>query len=203
MAGARRFSSRSSLLLAGLFDGGSAVARLAPRQQLDECHKLSQTLRSENAQLKDQMLALRSQNRGLLGTSRRRRSPACPARGIQPAAGDKRSGLPGRAIPTRSGLQGAVCQLAGFGPSPVHGHARRTTRRNPLPSHGLRRAGSHCETCRGTRRAPRTRSPRIAGARQHSGRDSWAPARSGSLARTLPAAARLAATLDLRRSRPA
>jgi hypothetical protein len=36
--------------------------QLAPREQLDECHRLSQTLRSENAQLKDQMLALRSQN---------------------------------------------------------------------------------------------------------------------------------------------
>ena len=36
--------------------------RLAPREQLEECHRLSQTLRSENAQLKDQTLALRSQN---------------------------------------------------------------------------------------------------------------------------------------------
>jgi chromosome segregation ATPase len=36
--------------------------RVAPRQEVDECHRLSQTLRSENAALKDQMLALRSQN---------------------------------------------------------------------------------------------------------------------------------------------
>jgi hypothetical protein len=36
--------------------------RMAPREQVDECHRLNQTLRSENAQLKDQMLALRSQN---------------------------------------------------------------------------------------------------------------------------------------------
>jgi hypothetical protein len=35
---------------------------LVPREQMEECHRLSQTLRSENAQLKDQMLALRSQN---------------------------------------------------------------------------------------------------------------------------------------------
>jgi hypothetical protein len=35
---------------------------MASREQLDECHRLSQTLRSENAGLKDQMLALRSQN---------------------------------------------------------------------------------------------------------------------------------------------
>jgi hypothetical protein len=50
-----------ALLLAG-----TAVAaggcRMAPREQVDECHRLNQTLRSENAQLKDQMLALRSQN---------------------------------------------------------------------------------------------------------------------------------------------
>lgn len=35
---------------------------MAPREQVDECHRLNQTLRSENAQLKDQLLALRSQN---------------------------------------------------------------------------------------------------------------------------------------------
>jgi hypothetical protein len=35
---------------------------MAPRQEVDDCHRLSQTLRSENAALKDQMLALRSQN---------------------------------------------------------------------------------------------------------------------------------------------
>jgi hypothetical protein len=61
MAGARRFSSRSFLLLAGALMA-AAGCRMAPRQQLDDCHKLSQTLRSENAQLKDEMLALRSQN---------------------------------------------------------------------------------------------------------------------------------------------
>jgi len=35
---------------------------MAPRQEVDDCHRLSQTLRSENATLKDQMLVLRSQN---------------------------------------------------------------------------------------------------------------------------------------------
>ena len=35
---------------------------LAPRQEVDECHRLSQALRSENAGLRDQMLVLRSQN---------------------------------------------------------------------------------------------------------------------------------------------
>ncbi len=61
MARARRFSSRLTLLLAGA-SMAAAGCQVAPRQQLDECHKLSQTLRSENAQLKDQMLVLRSQN---------------------------------------------------------------------------------------------------------------------------------------------
>ena len=61
MAGARCFSSRLTLLLAGA-SLAAAGCQVAPRQQLDQCHKLSQTLRSENAQLKDQMLVLRSQN---------------------------------------------------------------------------------------------------------------------------------------------
>ena len=61
MAGVRRFSSRFSPLLAGALMA-AAGCRVAPRQQLDDCHKLSQTLRSENSQLKDQMLVLRSQN---------------------------------------------------------------------------------------------------------------------------------------------
>jgi chromosome segregation ATPase len=36
---------------------------MVPREQVDECRRLSQTLRSENAQLKDQMLTLKGQNR--------------------------------------------------------------------------------------------------------------------------------------------
>jgi hypothetical protein len=39
--------------------------RMVPRDQVEECHRLSQTLRTENAQLKDQVLALRSQNQDL------------------------------------------------------------------------------------------------------------------------------------------
>ena len=35
------------------------------RDQVEECHRLSQGLRTENAQLKDQVLALRSQNQDL------------------------------------------------------------------------------------------------------------------------------------------
>ena len=36
-----------------------AGCQIVPRQQVDDCRRLSQTLRSENAQLKDQMLALK------------------------------------------------------------------------------------------------------------------------------------------------
>ena len=37
--------------------------RVAPRAQLDECHQISRTLRSENAALKDQLLTAQAQNR--------------------------------------------------------------------------------------------------------------------------------------------
>lgn len=40
--------------------GGCA---LAPRSQVEECHQLSRTLRSENARLKDQLLVVQAQNR--------------------------------------------------------------------------------------------------------------------------------------------
>jgi hypothetical protein len=48
--------------------GGAMLSpgcQLATRSQLEECRRLSQTLRSENAQLKDRMLALQGQNRDL------------------------------------------------------------------------------------------------------------------------------------------
>ena len=60
MASAPVRRGKLRLLLAGLVIAGGC--RMAPREQIDECHRLNQTLRSENAQLKDQMLALRSQN---------------------------------------------------------------------------------------------------------------------------------------------
>lgn len=61
MARALRLPGRAPFVLAvaALVVSG---CRMAPRQELDDCHRLSQTLRSENAGLKDQMLALRSQN---------------------------------------------------------------------------------------------------------------------------------------------
>lgn len=61
MAPALGLPPRLSFLLAAVALVVSGC-QSAPRAQLDECHRLSQTLRSENAQLKDQMLALRSQN---------------------------------------------------------------------------------------------------------------------------------------------
>jgi predicted RNase H-like nuclease (RuvC/YqgF family) len=36
---------------------------IVPRERMDECQRVSRTLRSENARLKDQVLALQSQNR--------------------------------------------------------------------------------------------------------------------------------------------
>ena len=42
-----------------LLCGGCAMA---PRAQMDECQQVSRTLRSENARLKDQILALQTQN---------------------------------------------------------------------------------------------------------------------------------------------
>jgi hypothetical protein len=41
----------------------SAGCTIVPRPQFDECKQLARTLRSENARLKDQVLALQSQNR--------------------------------------------------------------------------------------------------------------------------------------------
>jgi hypothetical protein len=41
----------------------SAGCAIVPRSRMDECQRLTQTLRSENARLKDRALALQSQNR--------------------------------------------------------------------------------------------------------------------------------------------
>ena len=43
--------------------GLCAGCALAPRSQVEECHQLSRTLRSENARLKDQLLVAQAQNR--------------------------------------------------------------------------------------------------------------------------------------------
>ncbi|MGE5754747.1 MAG: OmpA family protein [Planctomycetaceae bacterium] len=49
----------------GLGLGGLAGCSLVPKSRLDDCHRLSQTLQSENARLKDVTLSLRSQNQDL------------------------------------------------------------------------------------------------------------------------------------------
>jgi len=61
MARALRLPGRAPFVLAAAALVASGC-RMAPRQEVDDCHRLSQTLRSENAGLKDQMMALRSQN---------------------------------------------------------------------------------------------------------------------------------------------
>lgn len=69
--------SRRNGQFARAFGGGRSLARLAtlffalascgcaivPRSQFDECKQLARTLRSENARLRDRVLALQSQNR--------------------------------------------------------------------------------------------------------------------------------------------
>ena len=42
---------------------GIAGCAIVPRSRMDECQKLTQTLRAENARLKDRVLALQGQNR--------------------------------------------------------------------------------------------------------------------------------------------
>lgn len=61
MAPVLRLPGRLPVLLAVAALCGPGC-RLVQRGELDDCHRLSRTLRSENARLKDQMLALRSQN---------------------------------------------------------------------------------------------------------------------------------------------
>jgi hypothetical protein len=50
------------LLILGTLTLCSGCA-IVPRSQMDECQRLSQTLRSENARLRDQVLSLQNQNR--------------------------------------------------------------------------------------------------------------------------------------------
>lgn len=60
----RSFALRACRLLPALlalFQGAGCA--MVPRSQMEECQRASQTLRSENARLKDRALALQSQNR--------------------------------------------------------------------------------------------------------------------------------------------
>jgi len=58
--GLERFAP-GRLLIVGILVLNSSCA-IVPRERMDECQRVSQTLRSENARLKDQVLALQSQN---------------------------------------------------------------------------------------------------------------------------------------------
>jgi hypothetical protein len=59
---AREGRAPTGALIAGLLILNCGCG-LVPRAQVDECLKIGQTLRSENARLKDRVLALQSQNR--------------------------------------------------------------------------------------------------------------------------------------------
>jgi hypothetical protein len=52
----------ATLILAPILAACLPGCQFGARRQLDECRRLSQTLRSQNDQLKDQMLAYRNQN---------------------------------------------------------------------------------------------------------------------------------------------
>ena len=57
---------RAALLVVGMAVAlPSAGCSFVPTSRLDDCHKLSQTLQSENSRLKDLALKYRSQNRDL------------------------------------------------------------------------------------------------------------------------------------------
>ena len=57
--GGRRKAGVLTLVVAAVLSGCSMV----PRDRLDESYRLAQTLRTENARLKDQVVALEAQNR--------------------------------------------------------------------------------------------------------------------------------------------
>jgi chemotaxis protein MotB len=59
----RRWWARWPLALA--VAGPAAGCSLVPKSRLDECHQLSRNLQATNAQLKDTVLGLRSQNQDL------------------------------------------------------------------------------------------------------------------------------------------
>jgi hypothetical protein len=58
--GANRLAMVSVVIGISLAGGGCAIV---PKSRMDECQRLMQTLRSENARLKDRVLAVQGQNR--------------------------------------------------------------------------------------------------------------------------------------------
>lgn len=189
MAGARRFSSRLSLLSLLLAGASMAAAgcRVVPRQQLDECHKLSQTLRSENAQLKDQTLALRSQNQDFseraVDDARRlaqlEESNQRLETSVQ-AYQDERSRLESAYKELLTSLPGSVRPLSlsrqpDLGTEPLA---------EPRPGADHDPSVKRAEEPRGAgKEEPSNRRGKAA-----HGRDAWAPARSGSSPEEAPGA---------------
>src|SRR5580658_2324463 len=60
-ASAAKSLAAISLVIGLLLTGGGCG--IVPKSRMDECQRLTQTLRSENARLKDRVLALQGQNR--------------------------------------------------------------------------------------------------------------------------------------------
>jgi hypothetical protein len=58
--GGKRLATVSLVIGLSLSGGGCGIV---PKSRMDECQRLTQTLRSENARLKDRALALQGQNR--------------------------------------------------------------------------------------------------------------------------------------------
>ncbi len=56
-------SLSAARLIVCLFMFSSAGCAVVPRSRMDECQRLAQTLRAENARIKDRLLAAQSQNR--------------------------------------------------------------------------------------------------------------------------------------------
>jgi hypothetical protein len=58
--GAKRLAAVLVVVALSLVGGGCGIV---PKSRMDECQRLTQTLRSENARLKDRILAVQGQNR--------------------------------------------------------------------------------------------------------------------------------------------
>ena len=166
-------------------DGGSRMPGGAA-QQLDECHKLSQTLRSENAQLKDQTLALRSQNQDFS-----ERAVDDARRLAQLEESNQRLETSVQAYQDeRSRLESAYKELLASLPGSVHplSMSRQPDRWNGTPCRATAwsRSRSQREARRGTREEPGRTSPRIAVARQHTVGMPGFPRGRAHLPRNLP-----------------
>jgi hypothetical protein len=184
MARASRLKLASPILCAALLAPG---CQLVSRQQLDECRRLSQTLRSENAQLKDQMLAFKAQSRDFaeraLEDSRRlsqleeandRLETSVQAyqderTRLESAFKELRASLPGSTQPLSLELSDADQPTHGAEIAPAAettSHSRSAPKLDPVEAHRPQRT---------PRRRPQSRSGSVA--RSH---DSWVPARSES-----------------------